>query len=126
MRQNVNVAPLEEPSCNHARAQNDNSNAQRDQCCGEVRRFQSDALPVSSYRRNFVERDPQINKALDVDLRCPVTLKVISESDISVMSRPDFVFYAKPARRRAFVTRMLPLSSAWVEPVKTTSTRWSL
>ena len=32
------------------------------------------------------------------------------------MNRRGFVFYAKPARRRAFVTRMLPRSSTWAEP----------
>src|SRR5271166_1823940 len=42
------------------------------------------------------------------------------------MNRRGFVFYAKPARRRAFVTRMLPPSSTWAEPVRTTFTRWSL
>jgi hypothetical protein len=49
-------------------------------------------------------------KAFDVDLRCPVTLKVIV-SDISVMNRRGFVFCAKPARRQASVTQMLPRSS---------------
>ena len=34
------------------------------------------------------------------------------------MSRRDFVFYAKPVRRRAFVTQMLPRSSTWEEPVE--------
>jgi len=46
-------------------------------------------------------------KAFDVDLHCPVTLKVISErylGDEVVRLR----FYAKPALRPAFVTRMLP------------------
>ena len=33
------------------------------------------------------------------------------------MNRRGFVFCAKPARRRAFVTRMLPRSSTWAEPV---------
>ena len=42
------------------------------------------------------------------------------------MNRRGFVFYAKPARRRAFVIRMLPRSSIWAEPVRTTFTRWSL
>jgi hypothetical protein len=46
-------------------------------------------------------------KAFDIDLRCPVTLKVISEQylgDESVRLR----FLPKPALRPAFVTRMLP------------------
>ena len=64
-------------------------------------------------------------KAVDVDLHCPVTLKVIS-SDISVMNRHGYVFCAKPARRRAFATRTLPQFFIWAEPVRTTSTRWSL
>src|SRR5271165_453454 len=38
-------------------------------------------------------------KAFDVDLRCPVALKVISEN-ISLMNRRGFAFYVKPARRR--------------------------
>ena len=46
-------------------------------------------------------------KAFDVDLHCPVTLKVISERFL-VTNRLDIVFCAKPVRRRAFVTRMLP------------------
>ena len=54
-------------------------------------------------------------KAFDVDLHCPVTL-----------NRRGFVFCAKPARRRAFVTRMLRRSSIWAEPARITSTRWSL
>ncbi len=41
-------------------------------------------------------------------------------------SRRGFVFYAKPARQRAFVIRMLPRSSTSAEPTRTTSTRWSL
>jgi hypothetical protein len=57
-------------------------------------------------------------KAFDVDLHCPVTLKV--------MSRRGFVFYAKPARRRGCGIQMLPRYFTWAEPAKTTSTRWSL
>jgi len=49
-------------------------------------------------------------KAFDIDLHCPVTLKVISERH-SVMNRRDFVFCGKPAPRRAFVTRTSPRSS---------------
>jgi hypothetical protein len=51
-------------------------------------------------------------KAIHVDLHCPVTLKVISERYLG-QNRCDFGFYAKPARRRAFVTRMLPRCSTW-------------
>ena len=49
-------------------------------------------------------------KAFDIDLHCPVRLKVISERH-SVMNRRDFVFCGKPAPRRAFVTRTSPRSS---------------
>jgi hypothetical protein len=45
-------------------------------------------------------------KGFDVNLRCPVTLKVISEKNISKMNRRGFAFYAKPERRPVFVTRM--------------------
>ena len=64
-------------------------------------------------------------KAFDVDLHCSVTLKS-SVSDISVMNRRGFASCAKPARRRAFVTRMLPRSSTWAEPGAGISTPWSL
>jgi hypothetical protein len=64
-------------------------------------------------------------KAFDVDLRCPVTLKVIREN-ISVTNRRGFVFCAKPVRRQASVTRMLPRSSTSGEPARTTFTLWSL
>ena len=63
-------------------------------------------------------------KALDVDLRCPVTLKVISErylGDESARLR----FCARPGRRQRCATRMLPRSSTWAEPEAVTSTRWS-
>ena len=49
-------------------------------------------------------------KAFDINLRCPVTLKVISErylGDESARLR----FLREAVRRRAFVTRMLPRSS---------------
>jgi serine/threonine protein kinase len=46
-------------------------------------------------------------KALDVDLRYPVTLKVISER-ISVRNRHGFVSCARRAQRPVSVTRMLP------------------
>ena len=63
-------------------------------------------------------------KAFDVNLRCPVTLKVISErylGDESARLR----FLREALQRRAFVTRMLPRSSTWAQSVKTTFTRWS-
>jgi hypothetical protein len=63
-------------------------------------------------------------KALDVNLRCPVTLKVISERYLGDESA-RFVFSAKPAQRRAFATRMLRRSSTWVKPGAATSTPWS-
>ena len=40
-------------------------------------------------------------KAFDVDLHCPVTLKVISERYLGD-GRCDFVFCAKPARLRGY------------------------
>ena len=64
-------------------------------------------------------------KAFDVDLRCPVTLKVISD-DISATNRRGFGSCARHARRPASVTRMLPRSSTWAERARITSTRWSL
>ena len=64
-------------------------------------------------------------KAFDIDLHRPATLK-LSASDISVTNQRGFVSCAKPARPPACATRMLPQSSTWVEPVRITSTRWSL
>jgi hypothetical protein len=64
-------------------------------------------------------------KAFDVDLHCPVTLKVIAErylGDESARLR----FRAKRVPPPASVTRMLRQSSTWVESVKTTFTPWSL
>ena len=49
-------------------------------------------------------------KAVDVDLHCPVTLKVISERYL-VMSRRGFGSCERHAQRPASVTRMLPRSS---------------
>jgi len=63
-------------------------------------------------------------KAFDINLRCLVTLKVITA--ISAMNRRDFAFCAKPERRPAFVTQVLPRFSTWAESVRTTFTRWSL
>ena len=62
-------------------------------------------------------------KALDVDLRCPVTLKVISErylGDESAQLR-----FLREARAAAYDIRMLPQSSIWVEPGAVTFMRWS-
>ena len=64
-------------------------------------------------------------KAFDVDLRCPVTLKVISKKYLGDESA-RLRFLREPVRRPAYVTRMLPQSSTWVEPERTTFTRWSL
>ena len=64
-------------------------------------------------------------KAFDVDLHCPVTLKVISERYLDDESARH-VFCAKPARQRACVIQMLPRFCTWAELVRTTSTRWSL
>ena len=63
-------------------------------------------------------------KAFDVDLHCPVTLKVISEryaGDESARLR----FLREAVRRRAFATQMLPLCYISAEPEAVTSTRWS-
>ena len=49
-------------------------------------------------------------KALDVDLRRSVTLKVIRKS-IRATRRHAFAFFMKPAQRPVFVTRMLLRSS---------------
>ena len=65
-------------------------------------------------------------KAFDVDLHCPVTLKVINGRYLGDESaRLRFLREAR-ARRRAFVTRMLPRFSTWAEAARITSTRWSL
>jgi hypothetical protein len=64
-------------------------------------------------------------KAFDVDLRCPVTLKVISEKYLGDESA-RLRFCGKPGRRLAFATPMLPRSSTLAELVRITSTRWSL
>jgi hypothetical protein len=62
-------------------------------------------------------------KAFDVDLRCPVALKVISGrylNDESVRLR-----FLREARA-ASVIKTLPRSSTWGEAVGITSTRWNL
>ena len=64
-------------------------------------------------------------KAFDIDLHCPVTLKVISKrylTDESARLR----FLREAAQRRAFVTRILPRSSIWAKPAGITFTRWSM
>jgi hypothetical protein len=65
-------------------------------------------------------------KALDINLGCPVTLKVISErylSDESARLR-----FAREARAAASVRHpnVASVSSTWVELGTVTSTRWSL
>jgi len=47
--QNMYVAALQKPPGDHARTQNDSSNAQRYKRCGEMWRFQSDAFPIFSF-----------------------------------------------------------------------------
>ena len=64
-------------------------------------------------------------KALDVDLRCEVTLKVIGAEYLADESA-RCVFYVKRERRPASATRMLPRSFIWGEAPRVTSTRWSL
>jgi hypothetical protein len=61
-------------------------------------------------------------KAFDVDLQCPVTLKVIREKYLGDESA--CLRFLREARA-AFVTRMLPRLSTSAEPVRTISTRWS-
>ena len=51
-------------------------------------------------------------QSVDVDLHCPVTLKVISARYLAT-NRRGFVFCAKPVRRPAFVIQTLPRSSTW-------------
>ena len=64
-------------------------------------------------------------KAFDIDLRCPVTLKVISEK-YRVRNPRASVSCVKHAQRPASGTRMLPRSSTWGETLRVTSTPWSL
>ena len=64
-------------------------------------------------------------KAFDVDLHCPVTLKVISERYLGDESaRLRFLREARAAARlrHSNVARYC----TWAEPVRTTFTRWSL
>jgi hypothetical protein len=64
-------------------------------------------------------------KALDVDLHCPVTLKVISErylGDESARLR----FLREAVRRRGCGIQTLPRCCTWAELGTVTSTRWSL
>ena len=64
-------------------------------------------------------------KAIDVDLQCPVTLKVISEKYLGdEAARLDFC--AKRVRRRASVIPTSPRSSILGGRGAITSTRWSL
>jgi hypothetical protein len=64
-------------------------------------------------------------KALDINLRCPVTLKIISERYVGDESA--WLRFVREARAAASVRhRMLPRSSTWARPARITSTRWSL
>ena len=64
-------------------------------------------------------------KAFDVDLRCPVTLKVISEKYLGDESaRLRFLREARSAARLRHST--LPRCCTWAELGTVTSTRWSL
>ena len=63
-------------------------------------------------------------KAFDINLRCPVTLKVIS-GGTSVMNRRGFAFCVKHAQLRGCDIQMLPPSCTWAQPVRITSMRWS-
>jgi hypothetical protein len=63
-------------------------------------------------------------EAVDVDLHCPVALKVISERYVGDESG-GFASFGKRVRRRAFVIKTLPRFSIWAEAQGTTSTRWS-
>jgi len=63
-------------------------------------------------------------KAFDVDLHCPVALKVIRErylGDESARLR-----FLREARRRGCGIQTLPRYCTWAEPGAVTSTRWSL
>ena len=64
-------------------------------------------------------------KAFDVDLRCPVTLKVISEKYLGDESA-RVVSCAKHAPPRASGIRMSPRSSTLGGALRVTSTPWSL
>ena len=64
-------------------------------------------------------------KAIDVDLRCPVTLKVINERNLEDESAR--LRFLREARAAASVRhRMLPRSFIWGEALRVTSTQWSL
>ena len=63
-------------------------------------------------------------KAFDINLRCPVTLKVITERYLGNESA-RLRFCAKPARRPVFDIQTLPGYYIWAEPVRITFMRWS-
>ena len=64
-------------------------------------------------------------KAVDVDLHCPVTLKVISERYLGdELARLRFC--AKPGRRRGCGIQTLPRCCTWAELEAVTSMPWSL
>jgi hypothetical protein len=64
-------------------------------------------------------------KAFDINRAAP-SHRRSSVSGTSVMNRRGFAFCVKLVQRRASVTLMLPRFSTWAEPVRITSTRWSL
>ena len=62
--------------------------------------------------------------AFDVDLHCPVTLKIISEKYLGDESAR--LRFLREARAAASVRQPnVPRSSTWAEPVRITSMRWS-
>jgi serine/threonine protein kinase len=64
-------------------------------------------------------------KAFDINLRCPVTLKIISRNLLGDESaRLHFIREARVAP--ACVIQTLPPSSTLAEAVRISSTRWSL
>ena len=66
-------------------------------------------------------------KAVDVDLHCSVTLKVISGGTISwCTNRHGYVSCARRAQQPAFVIQTLPQYYTSAEPEAVTSIRWSL
>lgn len=64
-------------------------------------------------------------KAFDVDLRCPVTLKLISERYLGDESA-QLQFCARRARRPVFVIRTSRRYCTWGGPGTATFMRWSL
>jgi hypothetical protein len=63
--------------------------------------------------------------AFDINLRCPVTLKVINERYLGDESA-QLRFCARPARRRSSGIQTLPRCYTWAELEAVTSMPWSL